>query len=129
MPTIPLVPVSSSQAVVGAIIGIGLAKGGHNIRIGVLGRISSGWVATPVISAAIAFVLLFFVQNVFSQRVYTRAHYPLPSEVAAKLDNQGIHDRARADLVDRGLESAGELSDAEQAPPLGLAARRGAGRR
>jgi PiT family inorganic phosphate transporter len=71
LPTLPLVPVSSSQAVVGAIIGIGLAKGGHNIRIGVLGRISSGWVATPVISAAIAFLLLFFVQNVFSQPVYT----------------------------------------------------------
>ena len=83
LPTIPLVPVSSSQAVVGAIIGIGLAKGGHNIRIGVLGRISSGWVATPVISAAIAFVLLFFVQNVFSQPVHTSAQYRLPSEVIA----------------------------------------------
>ena len=28
LPTIPLVPVSSSQAVIGAVIGIGLAKGG-----------------------------------------------------------------------------------------------------
>ncbi|MFC1706260.1 inorganic phosphate transporter, partial [Planctomycetota bacterium] len=39
LPTIPLVPVSSSQVVIGAVIGIGLAKGGRNIRYGVLGRI------------------------------------------------------------------------------------------
>jgi PiT family inorganic phosphate transporter len=129
LPTIPLVPVSSSQAVVGAIIGIGLAKGAHNIRIGVLGRISSGWVATPVISAAITFILLFFVQNVFSQRVYTPAHYQRPSEIGAKLGNRDSRDQARADLVGRESESTGELSDAEQAPPLRLVARGSAGRR
>lgn len=47
LPTIPLVPVSSSQAVVGAVIGIGLAKGGRNMHLGVVGRISIGWVLTP----------------------------------------------------------------------------------
>jgi len=129
LPTIPLVPVSSSQAVVGAIIGVGLAKGAHNIRFGVLGRISSGWVATPVISAAVAFVLLSFVQNVFSQRVYTSAHYQQPSELVAGLGNRDSHREARADLFSRESESTGELSDAEQAPPLHLAARRSAGRR
>jgi PiT family inorganic phosphate transporter len=77
LPTIPLVPVSSSQAVVGAVLGIGLAKGAHNIRMGVLGRIAAGWLATPLISAFAALLLLFFVQNVFSQRVYAPAlHEP-----------------------------------------------------
>jgi PiT family inorganic phosphate transporter len=114
LPTLPLVPVSSSQAVVGAVIGIGLAKGGHNIRLGVLGRISSGWVATPVISAAIAFLLLSFVQNVFSQRVYTPVHYRLSSEVAAKLGDDGVYDDALADLVDREFASAAEFSNAVQ---------------
>jgi PiT family inorganic phosphate transporter len=115
LPTIPLVPVSSSQAVVGGIIGIGLAKGGHNIRIAVLGRISSGWVATPVISAVIAFLLLSIAQNVFTQRVYTPVHYQLSSEVAARLARDGIHEEALADLVDREFASAVEFSDALEA--------------
>jgi len=81
LPALPLVPVSSSQAVVGAILGIGLAKGGRNIRWGVLGRIASGWVATPVVSAGMALLLLFFVQNVFSQRVFNPAHSRPSTEV------------------------------------------------
>ncbi len=70
LPPIPLVPVSSSQAVVGAIIGIGLAKGAKNVNYGVLGKISLGWVATPIIAAIISFVSLFFMQNVFQNQVY-----------------------------------------------------------
>ena len=65
LPPIPLVPVSSSQAVVGAVIGIGLAKGGRNIRFSALGRIALGWITTPAISAVICFILLYFMQNVF----------------------------------------------------------------
>ena len=68
-----------------------------------------------MISAAIAFVLLFFVQNVFSQQVYTPVHYQLSSEVVAKLGDRDMHDEALADLVGRESESAGEFSDAEQA--------------
>ncbi len=69
LPAIPLVPVSSSQAVVGAILGIGLAKGGRNVNFGMLGRISFGWVLTPLISAFVSYVLLFFMQNVFMSKV------------------------------------------------------------
>ncbi len=112
LPTIPLVPVSSSQAVIGAIIGIGLAKGGRNIRLGVLGRISSGWLATPVISAAITFVLLFFVQNVFSQQVFTPVRYQLSNEVADKLADDGLYHDSLAALVDRDFETATGFSDA-----------------
>jgi len=70
LPTIPLVPVSSSQAVVGAVIGIGLAKGGRNLHLHVLGQISLGWVLTPVISAVVTFISLYFMQNVFMNVVY-----------------------------------------------------------
>lgn len=70
LPTIPLVPVSSSQAVVGAIIGIGLAKGDRNINFSKLRKISFGWILTPVASLVISYISLFFMQNVFMQNVY-----------------------------------------------------------
>lgn len=70
LPALPLVPVSSSQAVIGAVIGIGLARGGRGINWNTLGKIALGWVATPIIAAVICFVSLFFLQNVFNQIVY-----------------------------------------------------------
>ncbi|MEE9317017.1 MAG: inorganic phosphate transporter [Rhodospirillales bacterium] len=70
LPTIPLVPVSSSQAVIGAVLGIALLKGGRGIRWRVLGGIGAGWVVTPVIAGIVCFMGLFFLQNVFDQKVY-----------------------------------------------------------
>ncbi len=69
LPAIPLVPVSSSQVVIGSIIGIGLYKGGKQIKYNILGSISLGWLATPVIAGVLAFFMLFFVNNVFKQDV------------------------------------------------------------
>jgi len=69
LPPIPLVPVSSSQVVIGSIIGIGLLKGGKQIKYKVLGQISVGWIATPVIAGIVAFFMLFFIHNVFKQDV------------------------------------------------------------
>lgn len=69
LPPLPLVPVSSSQAVVGSIIGIGIAKGDRNINLNKLGRISFGWLLTPTISMVLSFISLFFMQNVFMQSV------------------------------------------------------------
>ncbi len=66
LPAFPLVPVSSSQAVVGAVMGIGLVKGGRNLKYGSLGRIGIGWIATPLISAMICYLSLFFMENVFN---------------------------------------------------------------
>ncbi len=71
LPSLPLVPVSSSQAVVGAILGIGIAKSGKNINFGMLGKISFGWLITPVMAGVVSYVLLFFMQNVFMQKVYS----------------------------------------------------------
>ena len=65
LPTIPLVPVSSSQAVVGAIVGISILQGTTGIRWMVLGRIVAGWVATPFVAGIICFIGLFFLKNVF----------------------------------------------------------------
>ena len=73
LPSLPLVPVSSSQAVVGGVIGIVLAKKGRGINFRLLGKIASGWVTTPIIAGVISFVALFFAQNVFEQKVVDRA--------------------------------------------------------
>ncbi len=70
LPGIPLVPVSSSQAVVGAILGIALVNGARNINWKMLGGIASGWVTTPLIAGGISYILLFFVQNVFDLNVF-----------------------------------------------------------
>ena len=69
LPSIPLVPVSSSQAVVGAVIGIGLLKGGKEVRWSVAGKISLGWVTLPVIAALMSFMILFILQNIFNLTV------------------------------------------------------------
>ena len=65
LPSFPLVPVSSSQAVVGAVMGIGLAKGGRNIRFTLLGKIGLGWIATPLAAGITCYILLFLMQNIF----------------------------------------------------------------
>jgi PiT family inorganic phosphate transporter len=72
LPRIPLIPVSSSQAVIGAVVGVALLQGQRGlrqVRWGMLARIASGWVSTPVLAALLGYVLLFVVQNVFGQVV------------------------------------------------------------
>ena len=69
LPSIPLVPVSSSQAVVGGVIGIGLLKGGKEVQWSIAGKISLGWFTLPVIAAFISFLILFILQNIFNLTV------------------------------------------------------------
>ncbi len=52
------VPVSSSQAVVGAVIGIGLYHGSRTINRKTMIRIFLGWLITPLIAAGLALVLI-----------------------------------------------------------------------
>lgn len=66
---IPMVPVSSSQVIVGCIIGIGLYKGARNINFKVLGEIGLGWIISPVASGLLTFFLLFFMKNIFGINV------------------------------------------------------------
>ena len=101
LPRIPLVPVSSSQAVVGAVIGVGLCHGlrsARNIRWRLLATVASGWISTPVVAAALCFVLLFVVQNVFQQPV-TRAARPA---VTASISPCGNGCAARASPTGMG---------------------------
>ena len=66
LPPIPMVPVSSSQVIIGSVIGIGIYKGVRNINFRILGEIGIGWIVTPVFSGILAFISLFFVRNIFN---------------------------------------------------------------
>ena len=70
LPSFPLVPVSQSQAAVGSVVGISLARGGRNLNWRLLRNIVIGWIATPTAAALLTYVGLFFMQNVFMQSVY-----------------------------------------------------------
>lgn len=52
------VPVSTSQAVIGAVIGIGLLKGIQTVSVRTLLSILSGWLLTPLIAAALVLAML-----------------------------------------------------------------------
>lgn len=69
LPTLPAVPVSSTQAVIGAIVGIGLAKGGKGIKWKLVLKLMSGWVASPLIAFILSYITLSFMENVFSQQI------------------------------------------------------------
>jgi len=73
LPSIPLVPVSSSQVIVGAIIGIGLVTGVNEIKFKTIGSIVGGWILTPVMAGLLSFVSLFFVKNLFGLYIGSEA--------------------------------------------------------
>ena len=112
LPTIPLVPVSSSQAVVGAVVGLGLMRGGRDIDWTLVRNIAAGWVTTPLISGVVCFVALFFLQNVFNQQVYREVHYEMSAPVLAELAEQGVDTRALQRLDGREFVSAGAFKRA-----------------
>ena len=109
LPTFPLVPVSSSQAVIGAIVGISLFKG-IGIRYRVLGNISLGWLATPILAGLIAFLGLFFMNNVFGQKVYYPVVYRLDATALAELDRRGVTDPGLAAMRDREWDRARDMA-------------------
>jgi len=69
LPPLPLVPVSSTQVIIGSVLGIGIVKGTREIKLKALSGIALGWVITPFIAGIITFFLLFFLQNVFNLKV------------------------------------------------------------
>lgn len=106
LPTIPLVPVSSSQAVVGAVVGLGLMRGGRDIDWRLVRNVAAGWVTTPLISGVVCFVSLFFLQNVFNQQVYREVHYVISEPVLAALAEKGVDTAALKPLTGREYRSA-----------------------
>ena len=109
LPTIPLVPVSSSQAVVGAVIGIGMLQGGREIQWPRIYGIVRGWVITPVSSCLLCFVGLYFLQNVFQQEVQRESNYLLSTRVLEKFQKEGIETTGLNQLSDSTFSSSAEL--------------------
>jgi PiT family inorganic phosphate transporter len=60
--TILGIPISSTQAVVGSVIGTGLTKGVRTVNIRTVEYISVGWVLTPVIAGLISALIYWFLQ-------------------------------------------------------------------
>jgi PiT family inorganic phosphate transporter len=123
IPPLPLVPLSSSQAVIGAVLGLALAKGARGVQFNVLGKIASGWVVTPVAALLVSFFALFFAQNLFEMQVYHQRTYRISGPVLEEIQSRGIsapdldriadstftsHDRLRG-----ALESLENITPAE----------------
>jgi len=106
LPPIPLVPVSSSQAVVGAVVGIGLLKGGRGIRWRTLGGIAGSWAVSPVIAAILSFISLFFLQNVFEQEVFRPTKYGLTPESIERIQTAKISLHGLEHLFDKEFANA-----------------------
>ncbi len=115
LPPIPLVPVSSTQAVVGAVVGIGLLKGGKAIRYRLLGEIAAGWVTSPIIAGLITFIALFFVQNVFDVTVQRQQRYVMSSEVLVRLADQGVEGEGLEAMAGRIFGRGYDLDEALKA--------------
>ena len=109
LPTIPLVPVSSSQAVVGAVIGIGMLQGGREIQWPRVYSIVKGWVITPIISCLLCFVGLYFLQNVFQQTVQRASNYELSGSVIEKFQKEGIETDGLQELDGKVFQSSAEV--------------------
>jgi PiT family inorganic phosphate transporter len=60
------IPVSTSHSIVGAVFGVGLAKGVRVVNMRIMREIIVCWLATPFISGVISFVVLkaitFFIK-------------------------------------------------------------------
>jgi PiT family inorganic phosphate transporter len=75
LPPVPLVPVSSTQVIIGSIIGIGLYKGARNINFRILRDIAAGWLLTPISAGLMSFLTLFFVKNIFGINTGSKIEY------------------------------------------------------
>ncbi len=56
------VPVSTSQAVVGAVVGVGLVRGLSSLRLKPLLNVGLGWILTPALGCLLS-ILLYFVTH------------------------------------------------------------------
>lgn len=91
LPPLPLVPISSSQVVIGAMIGIGIARGGGRlVNFGVLKHIVLAWVITPIAAGILSFFMLYFAQNVFQIVVKYPVRYQIDRVVIEKLKSEGL---------------------------------------
>ena len=59
------IPVSTSQAVVGAVIGAGLVSGVRNVNFGVFKRIAIAWISSPTAAGLLAYLVALATQGYF----------------------------------------------------------------
>lgn len=109
LPSIPLVPLSTTQAFIGAVIGVGLAKDPNSINFKVLGKIGMGWLVAPISAGIMTFILLFFIQNVFEQKVILPVPYQISESVLSKLDSEGIETNKISDLLNKRFDNKKEF--------------------
>lgn len=95
LPSIPLVPISSSQVIIGCVLGIGLYKGIRNINFSLLGQVAAGWIATPVITCILTYLSLFFFKNMFNIDVGHR----IAEGTAASEAMRAVSDPAISELM------------------------------
>lgn len=69
LPAFPLVPISSSQASVGAVLGVALAKKGRNINFKSLGKIMLGWIGTPLSAIVITLIILMLLNKLIGLEI------------------------------------------------------------
>jgi len=105
LPSFPLVPLSTTQAFIGAVIGVGVAKDPRSINFRVLGKIGIGWIVAPVGAGIITFFSLFFIQNVFEQKVIHPVPYEVTESVIERLRTTGIPTSTIEDLVGRRFDN------------------------
>lgn len=60
------VPVSTSQAIVGAVIGVGLTRGVRTVAVKRIGSIIVGWILTPSVAAILAIAIYRFLRWVLA---------------------------------------------------------------
>lgn len=66
------VPVSSSQAIVGAVVGIGLAGDVQTVKLKMLMKIGLGWIASPFSAGLLSFLFVRFALAEFVYRIILR---------------------------------------------------------
>ncbi len=59
-------PISTTHALVGAVLGVGLARGISSVNAGVVGRIITSWIITLPVGAGLSVVFFYVFKSIFS---------------------------------------------------------------
>jgi len=60
------IPVSTSQSVVGAVVGAGLVSGPKKVNFGVFKRIAVAWVSSPTVAGLLTYVVAVLTKGYFA---------------------------------------------------------------
>ena len=60
------IPVSTSQSVVGAVVGAGLVNGVKKVNFGVFKRIAIAWVSSPTVAGVLTYIVAFATKGYFA---------------------------------------------------------------